>query len=504
MTVPIGWSHALLFAAVALAVRAITFGHPFVGFDEQFYLLVGDRMVREGAVPFVDIWDRKPVGLFLIYGAIRLLGGQGIWQYQLVATTVLAGTAWLLARFAASYTSRAAATWAGIALILWMNLGSGEGGQAPIFYNPLMLGAGVLVVRAGVAGRPPLLPGLLAMALVGLALQIKYTVVFEGVFFGLVLLWCQWRRSPALLPLAGHALAWVVVALVPTLLVAGWYWRIGAWDAFWFANFQSLAARGQDAASIVAGRFLLLWLIVAPLAALAWSVRNERSAVLPFVRLWFIVASLAVLVFGTWFDHYALPIIPPALLAAVPAWDRRDLRRWVIGITAVVALLGQFIAARHTARRGRDAEAQALLALTKDSRNCPWFYDGQPALYLLGDFCLPTRWPFLGHLNQATEANAVGADTSAEVTRILAGRPDIIVTREPGFNRENLASRRLVYQTLGRDYLLRGRVPTASRVYAVYRLRPGLAPLPNAWPRWHATRATPAPSSQPPSTSLGQ
>ena len=38
----------LLFAAI---VRAQTFNNPVLGFDEQFYLLVGDRMLH-GAVPW--------------------------------------------------------------------------------------------------------------------------------------------------------------------------------------------------------------------------------------------------------------------------------------------------------------------------------------------------------------------------------------------------------------------------------------------------------------------
>ena len=36
----------LLLALVALVVRARTFGNPVIGFDEQFYLLVGEHMLH--------------------------------------------------------------------------------------------------------------------------------------------------------------------------------------------------------------------------------------------------------------------------------------------------------------------------------------------------------------------------------------------------------------------------------------------------------------------------
>ena len=76
------------------------FGNPVIHVDEQYYLLVGDRMLH-GALPYVDIWDRKPLGLFLIFAAIRLLAGDGIMQYQIVATLFAAATALLIARIGA-------------------------------------------------------------------------------------------------------------------------------------------------------------------------------------------------------------------------------------------------------------------------------------------------------------------------------------------------------------------------------------------------------------------
>ncbi|MDU7524613.1 MAG: hypothetical protein E7K72_25125, partial [Roseomonas mucosa] len=88
----------------AFAIRAPVFGNPVVGVDETFYLLVGDRMLQ-GALPFVDLWDRKPVGLFLIYAAIRLLGGEGVYQYQVVATLFAAATAGMISVVAASFAT---------------------------------------------------------------------------------------------------------------------------------------------------------------------------------------------------------------------------------------------------------------------------------------------------------------------------------------------------------------------------------------------------------------
>src|SRR3546814_10896897 len=75
---------------------------------------LGDRILNHGAIPYVDIWDRKPVGLFLLYAGIRLLGGDGIVQYQVVATLFAAATAILIAGWSARFSGWVAATVAGL------------------------------------------------------------------------------------------------------------------------------------------------------------------------------------------------------------------------------------------------------------------------------------------------------------------------------------------------------------------------------------------------------
>ncbi len=131
----------LLLLALALLLRARHFGNPAMHVDEQFYLLVGDRMLG-GALPYLDIWDRKPIGLFLLYGAIRLLGGTGVLEYQLVGTLFAAATALLVVRLATRFAPFGAALLSGIVYLLWLNIVGGEGGQSAVFYNlPMTMAA---------------------------------------------------------------------------------------------------------------------------------------------------------------------------------------------------------------------------------------------------------------------------------------------------------------------------------------------------------------------------
>ncbi len=231
----------LLLALVALAVRARTFGNPVIGFDEQFYLLVGDRMLH-GAWPYVDIFDRKPIGLFLLYAGARLFGGDGFLAYKLVATGFAVATAFGIQRVARRFAGTGAAVVAAILYILWLNLMEGRG-AIPVFYNALMLVAASAVLRV-VERQGRLFPcGAVAMAAVGVALQIKYSVLPEGFVFGCILLWQGWRARVPVGRLAGMALVWIALALLPTMAAFGVYAAAGHGQAWVFANFASVGGQ---------------------------------------------------------------------------------------------------------------------------------------------------------------------------------------------------------------------------------------------------------------------
>ena len=128
----------------ALILRAAALGDPNVHLDEAFYLQVGAAM-HHGVVPYIDMWDRKPLGIFIIYWAIAGLSTSP-WFYQLVALLVAVATAWVLARIAQLWTSANAALMAGISYLAMLNVLDGMGGQSPVFYNLLMALAAWLIL----------------------------------------------------------------------------------------------------------------------------------------------------------------------------------------------------------------------------------------------------------------------------------------------------------------------------------------------------------------------
>jgi hypothetical protein len=428
----------LALALVALAARAVTFGNPVLHVDEQFYYAVADAM-RHGALPFVDVWDRKPIGLFLVYLPAALFGPVfGIWAYQAFALICVVLTAELIARLAERAGWARGALVGAILYILWLNIADGQGGQSPVFYNPLVAGAILLIVpRQGEAYRPRTV-GVAAMLLIGLSLQIKYSTVFEGMWIGLFLLWREWRGGRAIGSLLGYGAALILAALLPTLAVAGVYQALGQEQAFLYANFISVLQRRPDSWQESGGNFILLALSVAPLMAAAWAGRRvgaedeAGAASRLFLRGWLIAAIIGVLLFGSWFNHYALPLLVPGCVCAA-AWFGHRARSLRLGwaLVAIVGLVGEVIVIDDINKRGTNAELRKIAATIGSGPGCLYVFSGDTALYPATGRCTETPYIFPSHLDREREQGAIGVDQASEVRRIFAARPAVVVMRPP-------------------------------------------------------------------------
>ncbi len=469
----------LVLLAVALLVRALTFGNPILHVDEEFYFATAQAIAR-GAIPYIDVWDRKPVGLFLLYLPAGALGlPLGIWAYQAMALASVTATATLIARLADRAGWARGALPAAIAYLLWLNLLEGEGGQTPVFYNLLMVAAaGLLAPRPDDATQATrrLLYGCRAFALVGLALQIKYTVLFEGLFFGLAWMWREARLGRAWWRVALSAIPLAALAALPTLAVWNWFWAHGYGDAFLYANFESIGARGGDPMARELGNLALMALVVSPLAAMAiLGVRGPAWNGTPVLRRWLlgwaIVATLGVLVFRGYFDHYALPLLVPFCIAAAGFFADHRRAKQIRGPLLVSVLLASqvvLLVKRH--ERGTPAEFAAVTHAIGNGPGCLYVFSGSPMLYPAAERCAVTRYRFPRHIGQARERGAIGADQQGELERIMALRPAIVVLGRT-YSGERADLRALFERFVAMHYRPRADLPLGTGRIAVYARR---------------------------------
>jgi len=463
---------------VALAARALTFGNPVVHVDEEFYFATAYGWLH-GATPYLDIWDRKPVGLFIVYLPAAMFGLKaGIWAYQIMALASLVGTAWLIARLAERAGWSRGALAGALAYVLWADLVDGQGGQAPIFYNLLVIGAAALIAPRADPGldgdTKRLLPGFAAMALMGLALQIKYSVVFEGLFFGLWLLWREWHagRRWSIVPL-GAGLA--VTALLPAAIAWFAWHRIGAGDAWLYANFTSILARRPDPALEQFANLMKIILVTAPLIAasvLTWRSRSKAEPAQRAIRTWLFAwlgaAAFGLLLFGSYFEHYALPLLVPASICASGfLGDHHTGRRIVLPLLLIAFLGGQALLVIKRHNRGTPAQFAGVVDAVGHGRGCLFVFSGESLLYPASERCALTRYHFASHLGRVREAGAIGVDQRVEITRILALKPAIVIFRPP-YRGERADLRAMAMEEMRRHYRLRAVRPLGLQAIEIY------------------------------------
>lgn len=468
----------LIIAAVAIASRAVWFGDPAPDSDEQIYSLIGARMLG-GALPYIDLFDRKPFGLFALYAIAHAIGGPGPLAYQLLATGFIAAGGYLTYLLALQLCDRVTALGAGVLYPLLMYAYGSLSGQSEAFFVPLLLGALLQVQRIArdEAGRR----AVWAMLLAGTALQIKYSVLPQCLFLGGVALWHF--RDCGLPQLAGKAAIFALAGLTPTLAVALFYAIQDGLDAFFYANFLSVFERtpaqsGRFAAEHVAP---LLPLAALALAGTYLTLRDGNPP--PGYRLlmgWSVAVLAGIYMLSTVYLYYFAAFVPAAILLALPMLSVRNALRWVplaFVTAAAISLLNLPLHLSATRQTCADLERMTTIVRPLLSENlCLFVFHGPAALYRMTGSCLPSRIVYPDHFNNPLERFALGVRQEREVARILAASPPVIVVRHAPAEMRNSPAQRLVGDAL----LARYRVVAVARIrgesFEAWALRDGARP----------------------------
>jgi MFS family permease len=418
----------LVLLAIAAALRFGTFGDPNLHVDEAFYQTVGVAM-HHGALPYVDIWDRKPWGLFFVYYLIAFFSS-GPLAYQLVAALFAAATAWVIGRFASRWAGLRGGLLAGIVYLLWLDPLQGFGGQSPVFYNLFMATAALLVFRSGAELRAGRAPGAVpvAMLLAGLAITVKPTALFEAAFLGLyaaILL----LRSPAPRPRAGRAvLGWVLIGAAPMLAISAWYALHGYWAIYWQAMVLASLDRPQFAYAATM-RFLVSFILLAPVLVVATlSLATWQGEARRFVGWWLLAALLGLVSVPNFYMHYSLPLLVPLSIVTASFLSRPIGGPVALACLAAWSWYNANTLDYHHTRRSQAAMAALVQAIRSHDDGAPLFVvDGPPQLYILTGHAFPTPLVFPHHLGDASERDLSHLSTIGETLRVLGLRPGTIV-----------------------------------------------------------------------------
>ncbi|QCE34448.1 hypothetical protein FAI40_03340 [Acetobacteraceae bacterium] len=437
------WVFSVLLFVWAIVLRLPTFGHPLLYIDEDWYLYVGGQLLH-GYLPYVDVWDRKPFGLFLLYAPFSLFGPFRFLAYQIAALFFVWGTSLLIDKMARKFTTPLGGFLAGMLYPALLGCFLGCGGQTPIFYNFFTALAVCLFFEhwEELKTSPQILrkTGNWAMLLLGCGIQIKPTIIFEGIFFGCLLLFFCWKSERNLKSFCLNALVWVAIALSPTALFAGFYLAIGHFQDWYFANVISIFCKDPTTPFSryyhYAGA-LVVFVIVACILIIALRPTLDRvkKQLFDFTVLWTFVAFVSASLFRPYYGIYLLPfLLPFSLFAAFcTCRPKYSLEKIILSIGLAVATLYNEkdtfrLCAKHPIKEYYDIQR-----IVMQRPNACFFEYGAISTMLdltpeMAKNCHLTKYSFPSHLGNIDEQGSLGVPDEAKLLEnILNQNPTFIL-----------------------------------------------------------------------------
>lgn len=431
----------LVLLGIALLFRFPAFGEWNYAIDDQFYALVGQRLL-DGDLLYVDIWDRKPPALYLTFSLIALMSRSTI-AYQLVALLFAASGAYGVNRIARRFVSPLLAVLAGITYLALLNRFEGDNAQAGVFYNTWIIGAACLILsqierlRQGRIGWKILA----AFACIGIALSYKQSTVFEGAGLGLFVTYMLVQSGRGIFPAVARAALLATIAALPMLAVAAFYWNNGHVADLWAALVKSNMSRGY-ADPIIRVRSLLIMsgmlgipLVFAGFGIVTFLKRlrlegKPQADDLTLACVWLVATLAGLTAFPNVYVHYAQSALPPlAILSTGYFVDRRVIWPGLVALIGLsIALSGSF----HLRDRwhARGASAQLVDYIRSETPNRDIFVWGNPNfLYAVIGTKPPSVLAFAPHMYEGREWT--GRDSVAVMRGILAKRPSTVISQFP-------------------------------------------------------------------------
>jgi len=241
-------SLALIFLAILfISIRIVRFFEP-LGLDQGLFAYFGQHIPR-GSVPYKDIWDSKPPGIFYLYALAFSLGDAIGWVY-LLEGLCSAATAFLIYRLGRQLSDERAGITAAFVYVFFSHAPLLEGfwanAQAERFMELPIVGSLMLLTTEHPRRETELL--LASGMLAGMAILFKlvaFLIVLCFIFYALFS-----RKGTRYA--ARETLIFLIGVAIPLLVVSGYFWSRGALRALWEAlviykwTYAREIAEGQD------------------------------------------------------------------------------------------------------------------------------------------------------------------------------------------------------------------------------------------------------------------
>ena len=423
-----------LLVGLSLLMRCGTFWPWVIDHDESTYLIIADQLLQ-GAIPYVDNLDVKPIGIYLLF-AICLSVTHSIWIVRVMAALVVAGTAFYLGKAHDQYFGSNRKTVVAILYIFCASLHKWSWtANTEIFF--LLFTSLSLYLLTKSRSRYDFLIGLLW----GAGLLFKIHILFDALALGLYFVVWKNRGAEAL----RRTVVMMVGFILPTALVAFVYETLGFSKELWFALYTIPSRYITEVNLVDLVRFLLeFYFSFLPFSILffwglfkVWKNQTTRSHAI-LLTLWLGLGWLAVTITGKNYFHYYLQLLPCFcffLPSFYPYWSG-DLRnflnrnKWASPLLFALFLLpgiNQWVQLRGKNDRLKDI--YEIIQQDFDKKDVIYTND-QSVLYFLLETNPPTKFIHTSLLYKQDLVAAYGINPHHELSQIMSQNPKYLILRK--------------------------------------------------------------------------
>ncbi|MGD1805001.1 ArnT family glycosyltransferase [Dapis sp. BLCC M126] len=327
--------------------------------DESIYILAADSLLNSN-LPYIEIWDNKPPGIFILFSLTMLILGNSIVSIRILSIITTTFSSYFLYRIGATLDAKHGykiGLLAGSLYAIFSLHNDGAAANAEILFAPFVTGAFLLLFQdRKLSNIKVFLIGLI----LGIGMQIKYLVIMD--VLGLVLLGSWFKKEEGRRKKEGGRrkkeggrrkeeegksvnnfqglikerfsfslfrfyLILGAGLILPAVIIGVIYQFSGYFDEYIYATLIAnskyvgmLNFSWSDLLSRLRKQVLgniLLWLCLfwSPIYLFVFArgkFKHERNLI--YLFLWFSCAFLAVLLSKRFYNHYFLQLLPPLCL----------------------------------------------------------------------------------------------------------------------------------------------------------------------------------------------
>lgn len=469
---PVSRRNAILIGAayilLAVLFRCCSFFPLVIDHDESTYLVIANELLK-GKMYWIDVFDTKPIGIFLLYAGFLKIAGHSIILIRLLTALWVGLTAWLIWDIQRKWMPTGPGPWiSGVFYLAMISLFTfyGVSPNTEIYFSSLTIVAIWLVMHWPWRWWSMMTSGLA----IGMGVMIKQAAAFDATALGLFLLWLIWKEGRKPLSRLARMAVMTMLAAVPLALVAWWYARQGHLTLFldhqFFLPGRYLDQTDQPYSWRMIVDFLARY---APVTALAIFVIVRRTKVtLPavgFYGSWLLLACLAAILPRNAFGHYFIALIPPMAMLAGLAWHP-DLQfpqwmQWLRSSRVGYILLALFILVNgifqyHDYIQKPDHVRTALSRIRESGIEHPTIFTGTSnfqILYVVLNTSPPVGYPHPSLLFDDRFDEVLNIDHQAQFNQVRSTAPSYCFFNwnEPkGLYEQWIAEDYLAIDTLGK------------------------------------------------------